>query len=59
MKPNEQPLDHKQCSVCQLPYGFIRCRVTLRSAGGTRNVCLKCAVIEEKSLAAKLGVDNH
>lgn len=48
-----QPLDHKQCSVCDKPYGFVRCRVTLNTSSGKRNVCLACAVAEER-LAAKL-----
>lgn len=57
MKPTQSPRDHKFCSVCNLPYGFIRCRVTLHEKSGTRNICLICGS-EEEGLAAKLAVDN-
>lgn len=47
MKGEKQPIDHVYCSKCGLPYGFIKCRITLKNPH--RNICLKCAVEEERA----------
>lgn len=45
MKGEKQPKDHVYCPSCDRPYGFIRCRLTIDG----RNICLGCAVIEERN----------
>jgi hypothetical protein len=40
-----EPKDHKVCPVCNLPYAFVRCRVTMADR---TNMCLLCAVELEK-----------
>lgn len=46
------PEDWVICPECNLPYGFIKCRITLRNP--TRNMCLKCAVQKEKDGTLKV-----
>lgn len=41
----KQPEDHIRCPKCQSFYGFVKCRITLSDR---RNLCLSCAVQEEK-----------
>ena len=45
MKETKQPRDWKFCSTCDIPYGFINCRITRKG----RNICLKCAGEEDKN----------
>lgn len=42
-KGDEVPEDHKNCSRCGTPYGFIKCRYTLMAKGQVINICLSCA----------------
>ncbi len=53
-KAERQPEDHILCPQCNLPYGFVRCRITLSSP--KRNLCLKCAVEEEARALLGKGV---
>jgi RNase P subunit RPR2 len=40
------PRDWVYCSKCDVPYGFIKCRVTVSDKTGVRNICLHCRVLE-------------
>lgn len=55
MKPEKQPKDHVWCPVCGRPYGFIRCRITLRNP--TRNLCMACAVEEEEEAKKRVTLE--
>lgn len=57
MKPVKAPRDHTYCSKCELPYSFIKCRITFSSPH--RNICLKCAVQEEYHGTVKVLPANH
>lgn len=52
-KGEKIPEDHIYCSKCTRPYGFIRCRIT--TANPKRNICLGCAVEEERDKLKKQG----
>ena len=45
---NKVPREWVYCPTCSLAYAFVRCRVTISTKEGVRNICLPCLVQERK-----------
>lgn len=56
-KANKIPREWVYCPVCELPYGFVRCRVSYWENGVRKEICLTCGAARER--AKEIGLSSN